>query len=90
LVRYLPDGNIEFLGRIHQVKAARLPHRTWEIEAVLSHPLCDRLLSQPRGYSGDKRLVAYVVLYQEHALTLSELRRFLKEQLPEYMVPSAL
>jgi len=41
-------------------------------------------LSQPReDIPGDKRLVAYVVPYQEHALT-PELRRFLKEQLPEY------
>jgi len=72
LVRYLPDGNIEFLGRIdHQVKAARLPHRTWEIEAVLSHHRCatDHCPSL-EDIPGDKRLVAYVVLYQEHALTL--------------------
>jgi len=67
LVRYLPDGN-KFLGRIdHQVKAARL-HRTWEIEAVSTTAVRQTIVAR-EDIPGDKRLVAYVVPYQEHALT---------------------
>ena len=92
LARYLPDGNIEFLGRIdHQVKIRGFRIELGEIEAVLlEHPQVQGAIVIDReDVPGDKRLVAYVVLNVEQTPTLSKLRRFLKEKLPDYMVPSA-
>ena len=92
LARYLPDGNIEFLGRIdNQVKIRGFRIEVGEIEAVLAqHPSVQETVVIAReDVPGDKRLVAYVVSAQEPALTISELRSFLKEKLPDYMVPSA-
>lgn len=91
LARYLPDGNIEFLGRIdHQVKIRGFRIELGEIEAVLNqHPAVRETVAIAReDVPGNKRLVAYVVPKQP-APTISDLRRFLKEKLPEYMVPSA-
>jgi amino acid adenylation domain-containing protein len=92
LVRYLPDGNIEYLGRIdNQVKIRGFRIELGEIEAVLGqHPaIRETLVVVREDVPGDKRLVAYVIPKQEPALTISELRHFLKEQLPNYMIPSA-
>ncbi|MGH9895423.1 MAG: non-ribosomal peptide synthetase, partial [bacterium] len=119
LARYLPDGDIEFLGRIdHQVKIRGFRIELGEIEAVLSRhhavretvvlaremtddgrPLTDAMRSAPGAmrdpsaphnpqFSG-KRLVAYVVPHRELSPSPTELRGFLKEKLPEYMIPSA-
>ncbi len=91
LVRYLPDGTIEFLGRIdHQVKIRGFRIELGEIEAVLAqHPkVREAVVIASEDIPGNKRLVAYVVPHQK-TLTSSELRRFLKEQLPDYMLPSA-
>ncbi|BAZ25556.1 amino acid adenylation domain-containing protein [Kalymmatonema gypsitolerans NIES-4073] len=93
LARYLPDGNIEFLGRIdHQVKIRGFRIELGEIEATLGqHPaLQQNLVIVREDVPGDKRLVAYVVVHPEQvAPTSSELRGFLQEKLPEYMVPKA-
>lgn len=92
LARYLPDGNIEFLGRTdHQVKIRGFRIELGEIESVLSqHPLVREVVLQAREDDvGDKRLVAYVVLSEEQACSANELRSFLKQKLPEYMIPSA-
>jgi len=92
LARYLPDGNIEFLGRTdHQVKVRGFRVELGEIEAVLrEHPALREVVVVAReDVPGDKRLVAYVVPAQKPAPTTSELRRFLKERLPKYMIPSA-
>jgi acyl carrier protein len=91
LARYLPDGNIEFLGRTDdQVKIRGFRIELGEIEAILGqHPAVMETVVMAREESpGDKRLVAYVVPRQEGASTISELRSFAKEKLPEYMVPS--
>jgi len=88
----LPDGNIEFLGRIdHQVKIRGFRIELGEIEAVLGqHPdVRETVVLAREDQPGNKRLVAYVVPAQEPIPTISELRRFLKGKLPEYMVPSA-
>lgn len=91
LARYLPDGNIEFLGRIdHQVKIRGFRIELGEIEAVLGHypDVREAVVVAAEDMPGEKRLVAYVVAQQEPAPTISELRRFLREKLPEYMVPA--
>ncbi|MEI2581295.1 amino acid adenylation domain-containing protein [Scytonema sp. PRP1] len=91
LARYLPDRNIEFLGRIdHQVKIRGFRIELGEIETALGeHPAVQQTLVMVKeDVPGDKRLVAYVVLHPEHiAPSPSELRGFLQGQLPEYMVP---
>lgn len=90
LGRYLPDGNIEFLGRIdHQVKIRGFRIELGEIEAILNqHPAVRTgLVIVREDVPGDKRLIAYVVL-QKPQTTVNELRSFLVEKLPGYMIPS--
>jgi amino acid adenylation domain-containing protein/non-ribosomal peptide synthase protein (TIGR01720 family) len=92
LARYLPDGNIEYLGRIdHQVKIRGFRIELGEIEALLGqHPGVRETVVLPReDRPDDKRLVAYVVPKHEQAPTTSELRNYLQKQLPDHMVPSA-
>ncbi len=92
LARYLPDGNIEFLGRIdHQVKIRGFRIELGEIESVLAkHPqVRETVILVREDEPGIKRLVAYVVADCQPAPAISELRRFLQEKLPEYMVPAA-
>ena len=93
LARYLPDGNIEFLGRIDdQVKIRGFRIELGEIEAKLGeHPAVKQTLVMVKeDVPGDKRLVAYVVMQPKQVLlTTSELRRFLLDKLPHYMVPAA-
>jgi amino acid adenylation domain-containing protein len=92
LVRYLPDGNIEYLGRIdHQVKIRGFRIELGEIEAVLrQHRAVQDAVVIGQEYDlNDKRLVAYVVPSQEQVLSTTELRQYLKQKLPDHMVPSA-
>ena len=91
LARYLPDGSIEFLGRVdHQVKIRGFRIELGEIEAVLGHypSVREAILLAREDVPGQRRLVAYVVTSQKPAPTAAELRSFLKEKLPDYMVPS--
>lgn len=92
LTRYLPDGNIEFLGRIdYQVKIRGFRIELGEIEAVLrqNRAVQDAVVIGQEYDLNDKRLVAYVVPSQEQVFSTSELRRYLKQKLPDHMVPSA-
>ena len=92
LVRYLPDGNIEFLGRIdNQVKIRGVRIELGEIEGVLgNHPAVrEAVVLLREDTPGDQRLAAYVVSNQQPPPTISELRRFLEEKLPHYMVPTS-
>src|SRR6266542_1559368 len=90
-VRSRADGNIEFLGRIdQQVKIRGYRIELGEIEAVLSeHPaIKESVVVAREEESGDKRLVAYLVVGDRSMAGVSELRSHLKEKLPDYMVPS--
>ncbi len=90
--RYLPDGNIEFLGRLDaQVKIRGFRIELPEIETVLAqHPsVREAVVVACESGLADKRLVAYVVSNQEPAPSVKDLRTFLKTQLPDYMVPWA-
>jgi amino acid adenylation domain-containing protein len=92
LARYLPDGNIEFRGRTdHQVKVFGFRIELEETETVLGqHPAVAATVVMAREDApGGKRLVAYVVLNEDQAATVSELRTFLQAKLPNYMIPSA-
>lgn len=91
LARYLPDGNIEFLGRLdHQVKIRGFRVELGEIESVLrQHPgVTDALVLLQNNGPGDKRLLAYVSRDPKRAPLAAELRRFLKSKLPDYMLPA--
>ncbi len=103
LARYRPDGNIEFLGRIdHQVKIRGFRIELGEIEEVLrQHPAVREAVVVAREDApGDKRLVAYVVqnpqyqapdeLKEGMPMLLSQLRSYLKQKLPDYMIPPSL
>jgi amino acid adenylation domain-containing protein len=92
LGRLLPDGNIEFVGRVdHQVKVRGFRIEVGEIESVLSaHPAVGEVCVLVReDVAGDRRIVAYIVANaQTTQPAASELRAYLKERLPDYMVPS--
>jgi amino acid adenylation domain-containing protein/non-ribosomal peptide synthase protein (TIGR01720 family) len=92
LARYMPNGDIEFLGRIDdQVKVRGFRIELGEIESALSgHPAVQETVVLAReGADGNKRLVAYLVTKSEVAPAINELRSFLREKLPEYMAPTA-
>jgi amino acid adenylation domain-containing protein len=93
LARFLPDGNLEYLGRIdHQVKIRGFRVELAEIEASLSqHPGVRQVVVVASALPQDaqqKRLVAYYVSSLPTAPPPHELRRFLEEKLPDYMIPS--
>jgi amino acid adenylation domain-containing protein len=91
LGRYLPNGNIEFLGRMDsQVKLRGYRIELGEIENVLvQHPgVRDSVVVAREETPGNKRLVAYMAPTKEHVPTISELRTYLAEKLPGYMVPA--
>src|SRR6476661_8102513 len=90
LARYLSNGNIEYLGRIdNQVKIRGFRIELGEIEAALNtHPQIQQAVAiVTEDIPGNKRLVSYVVK-SDKSLTTNQLRQFLKQQLPEYMIPS--
>ncbi len=94
LARHLPDGDLEYLGRIdHQVKIRGFRIELGEIEAALAaHPAiraCVILAREDGGEAGDRRLVAYVVPRDSPLPSSTELRSFLGERLPDYMVPAS-
>ena len=91
LVRYLPDGNIEFLGRIDNlVKIRGFRVELGEIEATLSQlpEVREAVVLAKEDQPNDKRLVAYVVPQQKDLELAPSLRVVLKKRLPSYMIPS--
>jgi acyl carrier protein len=92
LARYLPDGNIEFLGRMDdQVKIRGFRIEPGEIETALRKYayIQDVTVINHEDETGHKRLVAYVTPKAKDFPTVSELRHFLQQKLPDYMIPSA-
>lgn len=90
LVRYRKDGNIEYLGRLdHQVKVRGFRIETGEIETVLNgHPqIQTSLVVAKENKAGINQLIAYLISEDKAGFNVSELRRFLKETLPDYMIP---
>ncbi|MCW3844166.1 amino acid adenylation domain-containing protein [Micromonospora yasonensis] len=92
LARWLPDGTLEFLGRIdNQVKIRGYRVELGEIQARLAaHPhVRDAVVIAREPSPGEKRLVAYVVLTAGHPLDRAALRAHLTADLPDYMIPAA-
>jgi amino acid adenylation domain-containing protein len=90
-VRYLSDGNLEFLGRLDdQVKIRGYRIELGEISTALNqHPAVkENVVIAWADESGNKRLIAYFVPHQSK-FEVSDLRNFLKQKLPDYMIPSA-
>jgi acyl carrier protein len=91
IARFLPDGNLEFLGRTdHQVKLRGYRIELGEIEVVLEQnsAVQQAVVVVREDRPGDKRLVAYVVAVGGQAVTSAALHAALKSKLPEYAVPS--
>ncbi|HVS00719.1 MAG TPA: amino acid adenylation domain-containing protein, partial [Thermoanaerobaculia bacterium] len=92
LARFRPDGAIEFLGRIdHQVKVRGVRIELGEIEAALvQHPdVREAVVTVRSEGSGDPRLIAYLVSTAETPPAAGDLRSWLRDSLPEAMVPAA-
>ncbi|MDP9104340.1 MAG: non-ribosomal peptide synthetase [Candidatus Eremiobacteraeota bacterium] len=92
LARYLPDGNIEFLGRAdHQVKVRGVRIEPGEIEALLNrHPAVgEALVLVHTDAVGEQRLVGYVAARPGESVAAGPLRRWLQEQLPQALIPTA-
>jgi len=92
LGRYRPDGKIDYVGRLdQQVKVRGFRIELGEIEAVVGeHPAVREVavLAREDG-PGERRVVAYIMAHAGASLELGELRGFLRQRVPEYMVPSA-
>ncbi len=91
LVRFLPDGRLEFLGRVdQQIKLRGFRIEPGEIEAALRQVAGIRaaLVIAREDIPGDKRLVAYLV-WDGDSLPVPELRHFLQQRLPPHMIPSS-
>jgi len=91
LARYLPDGNIEYIGRIdNQVKIRGFRIELGEIETTLNqHPTIEQTVIIVREDNpGDKRLIAYIIAKPNQTPVFNQLRQFLIPKLPDYMIPS--
>ncbi|MBN4003641.1 non-ribosomal peptide synthetase [Nostoc sp. LPT] len=90
--RYLPSGEIEYIGRIdHQVKLRGFRIELGEIETLISqYPgVQESVVTVHCSQADSQQIVAYVIPQKEQTLAISEVRCFLESKLPNYMVPSA-
>src|SRR5215510_11264945 len=93
LGRYSANGNVEYVGRVdNQVKVRGFRIELGEIEAKLREheAVRDATAIAREDEKGHKRLVAYVIAGREPAVTSDEVRRYLKDKLPEHMIPAAV
>ena len=93
MARYLADGSIDFLGRSdQQVKVRGFRIELGEVEAMLAqHPALQQVVVAAREDAlGERRLVAYAIFQPGQSPSTGEIRAFLKERLPDYMVPSTI
>jgi thioesterase domain-containing protein/acyl carrier protein len=91
LVRYIANGELEYIARVdNQVKIRGYRIELGEVEAALAkhEGVRERAVAVREDVTGEKRLVAYLVLRRELAQLNSELRGFLIDKLPEYMIPT--
>ena len=91
LARYYPDGTLELVGRIdHQVKIRGFRIELGEIEVRIGQhdQIDDVVVTAREDTPGDKRLAAYIVYSAGSTITINDLRDFIREKLPEYMVPA--
>jgi amino acid adenylation domain-containing protein/thioester reductase-like protein len=91
--RWLPDGSIEFLGRVdNQVKIRGFRVEIGEIEAVIGavHGVREVVVLVKEEAMGDKRLVAFVTLFEKESTSAEELKAAVRARLPAFMAPSAI
>ncbi|WP_172631850.1 non-ribosomal peptide synthetase, partial [Dictyobacter arantiisoli] len=91
IVRYRVDGVLEYIGRLdHQVKIRGFRIELGEIEVAISHypAVRENVVIVREDTAGDKQLVAYIVARATEQLNISELKAFLQQQLPSYMLPT--
>ncbi|PMB23519.1 non-ribosomal peptide synthetase [Fischerella thermalis] len=92
LARYLPSGDIEYIGRIdNQVKVRGFRIELGEIEAIISQypAVRETVVVVSEESVNSQRIIAYIVPHKEQTLTIPELRSFLESKLPSYMVPAS-
>ncbi|MCY7362994.1 MAG: AMP-binding protein, partial [Ignavibacteria bacterium] len=93
LVRYMTDGNIEYLGRIdNQIKIRGFRIELGEIEFVLNNypGIKEAIVIAKEIKKGDKRLISFIVSEKGKEVSVNDIRNFLKIKLPEYMIPSQI
>ena len=90
-VRWLPDGNLEFLGRLdNQLKIRGFRVESGEVETALrAFPgVREAVVAAHEPDGGSKQLVAYLIALPEHPLPPAQLRQFLEARLPSHLVPA--
>lgn len=93
LARWLPDGTIEYLGRIdQQVKIRGFRVELLEIETLLRNQLCiaDAAVIARKDEDGENHIVAYVIAKEGQKVEIRELKKVLSNELPFYMMPAAI
>jgi amino acid adenylation domain-containing protein len=93
LARYLPSGDIEYLGRIdQQVKIRGFRVELGEVESAISqHPKVSQVVVTDReDISGNRQLIAYVVTPSDEDVSSTEIRDYLHDRLPNYMLPAVV
>ncbi|MGD9488076.1 MAG: amino acid adenylation domain-containing protein [Calditrichaceae bacterium] len=90
LTRFLPDGNIEFLGRIdNQVKIRGFRIELGEIESsLLLHDEVEEAIVMSKEVAGNRQLIAYIVPADRDKVSTEQLKAYLKSTLPDYMIPA--
>ena len=91
-VKWLPDGRLEFIGRIDfQVKIRGFRIEPGEVEIVLGQsPAVSQAIVVVRDDEGERQLVAYVTVKDRNSFDAIALRRWLRDRLPDYLIPSAI